>query len=117
LLIVNEAQGGYRVNMQELEQHRVQPSRLFIQGCGSHFGLCSQYGEIDFGMRIIDGQIDAGQCNHPDTIHVELALYQDGQILLDLIRQLDNARWIRFGFMSTHNYSVRAISLISKISS
>src|SRR5690606_718773 len=74
--------------------------------------------EIHLGMSIISRQVDRGQRDESGARYIELALNQAGQILLDLVGQPGIAPRIWFGLVATHiDYSVRAISLISKISS
>src|SRR3546814_4371555 len=68
-------------------------------------------------MGVVGRELDIGQGNQTRARHIDLALYQTGQILLDLVGQPGVAARIGFGFMTAHDYSVRAISLISKISS
>src|SRR5690606_17531969 len=117
LFVVDEAQGGYGMNVQKLEQQGVQPAGLLGQRRGRCFGLGAHDGEIHLGMGVIGRQVDAGKRDQASAGYIHLALYQAGQILLDLVGQPGIATRISLGFMTAHDYSVRAISLISKISS
>src|SRR5690554_490298 len=117
LVVVDEAQGGHSMDVQHLEQQGMQPACFLGQGCSGRFWLGTHDREIDLGVGVVGRELDTRKCNKPGPRYIEFALYQAGQILLDLIGQPGIASRIWFGLVSTHYYSVRAISLISKTSS
>src|SRR5690606_9424615 len=106
LVVVDEAQGGHSMDVQHLEQQGVQPACFLCQGRRGRFRLGTHDREIDLGVRIVGRELDTRKRNKPSPRYVEFALYQAGQILLDLIGQPGIAPRIWFGLVSTHYYSV-----------
>src|SRR5690606_31659775 len=117
LFVVDEAQGGHGVDVQHLEKQGMQPPRLFVQRSQGRFGLGAHDREMHFGMGVVGRKIHTSKRDQAGARDVDLALYESGQILLDLVGQSRIAAWIRSGLVTTHAYSARANSLISKISS
>src|SRR5690606_12894331 len=96
----------------------MQPAGFFHQCGGGRLGLGSHDSEIHFGMGVVRRQLDTRQGDQTGARDIDFALNQAGQIFLDLVGQPRVAARIGFGLVPTHgNQSVRAISLISKISS
>lgn len=101
--IVNEAQRGDGMNVKNLEQQGMEPAGLFVQGGRSLSRLGPQNGEVDLGVRVVWGQINARKRNQAHSRYVDFALDDNGQILLYLVGKPEVPACVLSSLVSSHD--------------
>src|SRR5690606_18905281 len=101
--IVNEAQRGHGVDVEQFEQQGVEPPGFLVQDRSCHGRFGSDDGEIDLRVRVVGRQVDAGERDQPGPRHVDLALDDAGQILLDLVGKPDVPACVLSRLVSSHD--------------
>src|SRR5690606_39278975 len=101
--IMDEAQRGHCVNVKQFEQQGVEPPSFLVQSRRSCGWLRAEHREIDLRMRVIGGQVHARQSDEPRSRHVDLALDDAGQILLDLVGKPDVPACVLSSLVSSHS--------------
>ncbi|MNI79672.1 hypothetical protein D3C73_1361450 [compost metagenome] len=99
---MEEAQSGDSVDVQKLVELRMQPAGLLVQQGGGGFGLGAQNREPHLGMRVVGRQFHTGERDQPSARHIDFALNDLRQILLDLVGQPQIAAGDGFGLVTAH---------------
>src|SRR5690606_41368370 len=84
-------------------RQRVEPTGFLGKHGGGRLRLGAHDGKVHLGVRVVSRQINACERDQASAGYIDLALYEAGQILLDLVCQPRVAARVGLGFMTTHN--------------